>query len=137
MLWATSYFFEVSHKPRNIQVLIRPVYFFMLVTYLAICFPSLRRHKRAKDNADERIRPSVDKETKTILISMLVTVCYIYLLPRLGFFVATVLFLTTSFLSLGAKHKMVAIISAVVFTMAVYAVFHHFLGVPLPKGLLG
>jgi len=60
--------------------------------------------------------------------------CYILLLPRIGFIICTLVYTFVNTLILGYKNKKVALIFAIVVTVCFTLVFGRLFYVPLPRG---
>ena len=60
---------------------------------------------------------------------------YVFLMPLVGFYVSSFVFLVVLIKLLGMKKNILVFIPVVVFLGCLYVVFSKFLHVPLPKGL--
>lgn len=134
--WSTYYFAEILTKPSSAQVLIRPVYFFIMIVYFFVCYAD---YKELKKQSGEKASPGLGKNKKTLatLLCLGGTALYVLSMPFLGFPLSTTLYLSLSFFALGTKRKVLAVIAAIFFTVALYYIFKTFLGVPLPLGIIG
>ncbi len=74
---------------------------------------------------------------RRVLALLALLVLYVALLPSLGFLLATVLFALPLVRALGAMSWPLAIGTAAAIALASHVVFKHWLGMPLPSGLLG
>jgi len=61
---------------------------------------------------------------------------YIYLIPGIGYFIATPLFMTVAYLYLRAAGIMKAMIISLCFSLFIYFLFVWFLKLPIPLGIL-
>lgn len=61
---------------------------------------------------------------------------YIYLIPRIGYFVATPLFMTVTYLYLRAVGLVKALLISLGFSIFIYFLFVWFLKLPIPMGIL-
>ncbi len=117
---------------RIYPMLILVLYFLLTTAYL---LAQLRNYKRTgiKDNDFKEIFEGF--LPRQILIVAGLILLYFLLIPRIGFYVTTGLFMlaTMLFLKVPVKH---IIISLIVFFALLYGVFTLFLNVPLPTGLL-
>ncbi|MDO6459149.1 tripartite tricarboxylate transporter TctB family protein [Granulosicoccaceae sp. 1_MG-2023] len=68
-------------------------------------------------------------------VMLLIAIAYILLMQVVGFFIATVVFLYAQMTYLKQKSLLVRVITSVLVAMAVYALFHSFLKIPLPEGV--
>lgn len=79
---------------------------------------------------------TIDKEgTKRVLITIISTVFYIYIMNYLGFFVTTYLFMFLLFNFLKIDNLMVKIFVPLFTSAFVFLVFRIFLTVPTPRGI--
>lgn len=62
--------------------------------------------------------------------------CYIALLPILGFVLATAPFFAVLMVIYGERRPLLVIVGAVVMTVTLYGLFRHAFGIFLPRGLL-
>lgn len=77
-----------------------------------------------------------DRQFRTVVLSILIVVTYLILLPYLGYFFSTALFLAVLTVSLGSK-QWVSIASLVVsWLVFVYLVFGRLLEIPLPESTI-
>jgi putative tricarboxylic transport membrane protein len=72
---------------------------------------------------------------RVILFTLSIAV-YIYLIPRIGYFIATPLFMVVSYLYLKAAGFVRAILISLGFSVFIYFLFVWFLKLPIPMGLL-
>ena len=61
--------------------------------------------------------------------------CYIVLIPWIGFLLSTMLFILVFTLALDERRKAVLIISPPLITAVIILVFAKFITIPLPKGV--
>jgi putative tricarboxylic transport membrane protein len=74
---------------------------------------------------------------RRVLALLALLVLYVALLPWLGFPIATLLFALPIVRSLGSTSWPRALLTAAVIAGACHVVFKHWLGMPLPAGVLG
>ena len=117
---------------RIYPMLILILYFLLTTAYL---LAQLRNYKRSgiKHNDFKEIFEGF--LPRQILIIAGLILLYFLLIPRLGFYVTTGLFMLATMLYLKVPVKHI-VISLVVFFALLYGVFTLFLNVPLPTGLL-
>jgi hypothetical protein len=72
-----------------------------------------------------------------VAILLVLLILYVVLLPPLGFLLATALFALPLVRGLGPTSWAVAVLAAAVIAGASHVVFKHWLGMPLPVGLIG
>lgn len=70
------------------------------------------------------------------VLVILLTACFIVILPYIGFIPASFLLASSIFISLGYPHKITALAVALATAVAIYLIFHTALSVPLPLGTL-
>ncbi|ADO76189.1 tripartite tricarboxylate transporter TctB family protein [Halanaerobium praevalens] len=79
---------------------------------------------------------TIDQEgKKRVLITVLATIAYIYLMNYLGFFVTTYCFMFVLFTLLKVNNLMVKIFVPLFTSAFVFLIFRVFLTVPTPKGI--
>lgn len=79
---------------------------------------------------------TIDKEgSKRVLITIIATIFYIYIMNYLGFFVTTYLFMFILFSLLKVDNLMVKILVPLFTSAFVFLIFRVFLTVPTPKGI--
>lgn len=71
---------------------------------------------------------------KTVF-SVIILLGYIFLIPKLGFYLATTLFLITLFVVLGFRRPIKLILLTLVLIMSSYMIFKMLFKLPLPTGL--
>lgn len=71
---------------------------------------------------------------RKVILSILCLIAYIVLLPLIGFILSTMVFILSFILSLGERRNLVLIISPILITAVVVAVFARFITIPLPRG---
>jgi putative tricarboxylic transport membrane protein len=149
--WATYYYIEILGKKASAGYFIKPVFWILAVLYVVIIIMDVRElrasQKREQIEAQtdteevraEKVakRSEDNQDTIRTIICLGSSVVYIFLLPYLGFIIATTLFLFGLFWWLKAKNKLLAFVLAVVVTMGMYALFGLGLKVPLYTGFLG
>lgn len=149
--WATYYYIEILGKKASAGYFIKPVFWILAVLYVAIIFMDVRELRASQKReqieaqtdteevrAEKAAKESEDnQDTIRTIICLGSSVVYIFLLPYLGFIIATTLFLFGLFWWLKAKNKLLAFVLAVVVTMGMYALFGLGLKVPLYTGFLG
>lgn len=70
------------------------------------------------------------------LLVVLLTACFIVILPYIGFIPASFLLASSIFISLGYPNKIKAVVVALAAAVSIYLIFHTALSVPLPAGTL-
>lgn len=135
MGWGTCYFIEVMGKPLGGRTLILPAYLFLAAMYAAILSRDYRRNKNTTAQHDPQPLES-GREDWVRVACLAASIIYLAAIPYLGFPIATVLALYSSFHILGAKRKIASLLFTACFTGILYYVFNHLLYVPLPLGLL-
>jgi putative tricarboxylic transport membrane protein len=112
---------------------------FSVILSLIWLFRNLRQYSREK----REIKGKPESEDaggawnrrKKVGSSLLCLLCYIVLIPWIGFLLATVLFILAFILALDERRKTVLIISPPLITAVIILVFAKFITIPLPKGV--
>jgi len=68
--------------------------------------------------------------------TLVLGVIYIGLMKLIGFYIATALFLYAVMAFLGQKGQMTRILVSVIVASLIFGIFHLFLKIPLPEGLI-
>lgn len=93
--------------------------------------------KRFKAEDDGEVKKMDRADTMAVILTFAIIICYIILLPYLGFILSTVIYLFFQMIILAPPDKrnlaLFAIV-AVVFTLLVFFAFRMGLSQPLPRG---
>ncbi|MDD6282740.1 MAG: tripartite tricarboxylate transporter TctB family protein [Oribacterium sp.] len=100
----------------------------MIMTAILLIRAILRLKK------EDRQETQIVTQAKTIIPYIVLIIAYLLLLPRIGYVLATVLFMILSFIYLRFKSKIGMVVISVVTTVLLYFVFTNFLEVILPFG---
>ena len=73
---------------------------------------------------------------RRVLVSAGFLICFALLMPVLGFFAAAALFLVGHMLFLGIRNPLTLGGATAGLLLVAWGLFEHFLGVPLPHGLI-
>ena len=76
----------------------------------------------------------IDEQAKVIFPYCLMIIAYIWLLNKIGYIIATIVFMIASLMFLKFKNKVLMIVISVIVTCILYYIFTNFLVVVLPKG---
>ena len=71
-----------------------------------------------------------------VWIALIATAVYLLLIPLLGFFVSSALFVLSLSFSLGYRRLLVSTLSCLLWAIGIYVVFSRVLKLPLPQGLI-
>lgn len=107
----------------------------------------LEKHRisiAAQGAAGAPVEPGVDEDTdsgsggqnKPVLIFTVATVIYVVLIPVIGFYVMTIVFLGGLMLALGIRKIFLYLGLPIILTAIIYLTFTVQLKVPLPEGVL-
>lgn len=66
---------------------------------------------------------------------IITTIGFIYIIPRLGFFISTFLFMVTGMYILGIRDSKKFILAPIIIVIFIYIVFKMILNLPLPQGI--
>ena len=127
LLWSLSYFFEIHDQGTQDQMLIRPVFYIMVILFIVNAITDFIELK--KNNTDSF---SISDGTQKILCYVVAVACYILILPYMGFIVASIIFLLGSLYLLGVRKKSMLLGLPIVMSMFLYIMFVELLQVPLP-----
>ena len=127
MLWSTSYFVSLLAHGRGTTILIRPIYYSMVVLYIINAFTDYLEWKKGKI--------ILEPIPKIVVLYVGMVALYIFLMPKIGFLVTTTAFMYASFAFLKVRSKILFCITPVIFTLFLYILFYRAFAVPLPKGI--
>ncbi len=100
---------------------------------------NIRKYSREQQGTKDKPEPENAAEAwsrrKKVGSSLVCLLCYIVILPWIGFILSTMLFILAFILALDERRKTVLIISPLLITAAVIVVFAKFITMPLPKGI--
>lgn len=108
-----------------------PSYLACMLGVLAICliYSSYRRR-------EPRQHLVCWQTARGPILVVLLTACFILILPYIGFIPACFLLASSIFMSLGYPNKIVAMAVGLAAAVVIYLIFHTALSVPLPLGTL-
>lgn len=95
--------------------------------------------KEAREGSGKPAETDVSKQKLIVSRVILFTISiamYIYLIPRIGYFIATPLFMTVTYLYLRAVGIIKALFISLCFSLFIYLLFVWFLKLPIPLGIL-
>jgi small-conductance mechanosensitive channel len=121
---------DLPVRSKRLPLLIAWITVALTVAELAISV--LKQSKRREDN-EKAVDSKIIKKT---VVSIIVMLSIIIFWNLLGFIVASIAVAVGFAFFLGAKNKLGVVIASICVTLALYYVFHSFLGVPLPRGML-
>lgn len=90
----------------------------------------------AQAPADEETESGAGGQVRPVLIFAGATIGYVALIPVVGFYVMTILFMIGLMLALGVRKIILCLGVPIVITAIVYLTFTLQLNVPLPEGVL-
>jgi hypothetical protein len=100
---------------------------------------NIRKYSREKQDTKEKPEPESAAEAwsrrKKVGSSLVCLLCYIVILPWIGFILSTMLFILAFILALDERRKTVLVISPLLITAVIIVVFAKFITMPLPKGV--
>ena len=92
--------------------------------------------RRGSDSNDSRLAEPGGGRWLRVVLVFAITVAYVFLVFRLGYFVSTLLFLGSSAASLGVRRWRTIALTAIILLPLMYGFFVLGLGVNLPRGIL-
>jgi hypothetical protein len=135
LVMAALYFLEVRAGKTQDLMLIRPVFYLMVVLFCINAATDLRdimRNRQAQATADK------EKESlKAILAFAGLAILLVAALPYAGFLIAAAVFICLVLLLFKVENKTVLFMMPVCVALALYALFEFVFGVELPAGFLG
>lgn len=95
-----------------------------------------RAHKELPEAADDDTVDDAKGQVKPVLIFLAATLAYVALIPVIGFYVMTIVFLVGLMVALGIRTPWLFLGVPVALTAIIYLTFTLQLSVPLPEGIL-
>lgn len=134
-LLISAYFFGASMKmPRDAALLPQILAVLVACFSVAMIFNATKdapaREKEAAENPPAKIN------VQHVVVFVAAIAVYIYLIPILGYFIATPLYMVVMYAYLKAIGLLKSIIISVCFSAFIYALFVWFLKLPIPVGVL-
>ncbi|MDY3869485.1 MAG: tripartite tricarboxylate transporter TctB family protein [Pyramidobacter sp.] len=105
---------------------------FLLVVLAVLCSILIAVSLKSGDTS----RPVWIKAPRYFFITAALTIAYAVVMDKVGFFLASGVYMIVLSLGLGLRRPKLMIISTAVILATVYFVFVRFLGVPVPMGTL-
>ncbi|MGM8215047.1 tripartite tricarboxylate transporter TctB family protein [Bacillaceae bacterium W0354] len=147
-LFVLIYYFEVSDLSDGNLLLIRPIFWVMVVLYPAVLLIEIKKWKNTDFSQLEKTSDDDETEfdenyeinskvTPKLLIYITSIALYLILLPYLGFILVSLIFLPSLLFVFGTKDIKLLIAIPVIVTLVIYLLFDTWLGIPLPKGFFG
>ena len=125
------YSFDLSESSKSYPLFTIALLFGLTTLYLVQMILAAKKHG-VESGADSVFAGFLPKQ---FILSVVLTLAYVFLVDVLGFFTATTLFMIASFvyLKVPVLHSVIALVSM---DLLIYLAFVLFLGVRLPTGLL-
>ena len=125
------YSFDLSESSKSYPLFTIALLFALTTLYLVQMILAAKKHgvESGADSVFAGFKP------KQFILSVVLTLAYVFLVDVLGFFTATTLFMIASFvyLKVPVLHSVIALVSM---DLLIYLAFVLFLGVRLPAGIL-
>ncbi len=102
----------------------------------AMVFKSLNEAKTGQENPHPNLAMNKKIHVPRVILFTALIALYIFLIPRIGYFVATPLFMVVTYMFLRAIGFFRAILVSLGFSVFIYVLFVWFLKLPIPWGLL-
>ena len=135
------YGFESYHLPKaSIGKEWAPIYFplglgvLMVIFGIILFIQGVLNNKKSESDDKIEFKPSFSYSAKLITFTSLISIIYALLFERVGYIIATMIFLgSILFVVNGKKQWITNIIVSVGFSLVIYILFSKFLGISLPK----
>jgi putative tricarboxylic transport membrane protein len=105
---------------------------------VALLGASVQKFRREVGTLEDQSPEAVaDKKRQrtTVTLSVVCFLVYMVVVPWIGFILSTLLFIPAFALALGERRKWVLLVSPVLLTAIIVAVFAKFITIPFPKGV--
>ena len=125
-----SYAKESSQFPRFLTAT-------MLALSLILLVQTLRSRPRQPEMGEtDQERSSFWASQKVPFLVFFIAALYVALIPVIGYFTSTILFLVGTMTLFGRHRLFVMLGTSMIFLVVIYALFGRFLGLHLPEGML-
>lgn len=143
--WSTWYFFSSNKLGQHKQTMafIAPMYYVLLVLGVLYLFKTLKIEKiegEPEVPAEKKI-PVWDQgrswllENRRMIGFVVLLALYLFIMPKLGFIISTILYLSITTIWLGNRNKLQIVVVSLAATLITYFLFEKFFLVRLPHGL--
>lgn len=130
-----GYFFIASLRmPRTASLFPKIIAALVIGLSLAMIAQAVSALRKKKPTQEEI--PTSKLEIARVAVAVALIATYIYLIPRIGYFVATPLFMVVSYAYLRAMSIRKAALVSLGFCVFIYLLFVWFLKLPIPMGYL-
>lgn len=134
-LGLSAFFFIVSRSMPTSAALF-PELMAGLIVVLAIAM-TVNAHKESKLTEEMKSKEE-DKKVDVVRVTVFLGLIalYVWLIPQIGYFIMTPLFMVIAYMYLRAIGFFKAIFISVIFSAFIYGLFVRFLNLPIPMGWL-
>lgn len=143
--WSTWYFLSSDKLGQHEQTMafIAPMYYVLLVLGVLYLIKTLKIEKTEGEPEAAAEKPvSVLDQGKTWLLEnrrmigfVVLLALYLFIMPKLGFMISTILYLVVTTIWLGNRNKLQIAAVSLAATLIIYFLFEKFFLVRLPHGL--
>jgi hypothetical protein len=131
---AAFYFLEVSRGRAQDMLLIKPVFYLMVLLFCINAATDLRDILKQKEKTGEQ---GGDASFKAILPFAALAILFVAALPYAGFLIASLVFLFAALFLFKVENKAVLYLMPVCVSIGLYLLFERVFSVELPVGFLG
>ena len=135
LVFASLYFMEVRAGKEQDMMLIKPVFYLMVVLFIVNAVTDMRDIMRKKD--DSAARKAEDSSLKKILRFAGLAILLVAALPFAGFLISATVFLFLVLFMFQVDNKAILFLMPVGVSLALYLLFEHVFAVELPASILG
>lgn len=108
----------------------------VIIATLIFCLILLiKEYLEYRNEEESEVKGAFSNLNWQIIFVIILTIAYVYLIPRLGFFTGTFLYLNVSMYVLGLRSKKMYIAPPII-VLFIYLIFEAVLNLPLPTGIL-
>jgi putative tricarboxylic transport membrane protein len=105
---------------------------------VALLISSVRKFRIEPDASEKQTPEAIaekNRQRTTVTLSVICFLVYMVVMPWIGFILSTLLFIPAFALALGERRKSVLLVSPILLTAIIVAVFAKFITIPFPKGV--
>lgn len=134
MMLAIFFFVEANDMPRQAALFPKLISGLVAVFSVLMAVNAYRDAKRAPVEEANYGEGRVNVPRVVVFVGLVAA--YIYLIPRVGYFIMTPLFILGTYIYLKAISPIKALVISLGFTAFIYGLFVSFLKLPIPMGFL-
>ena len=129
-IFVESFSYNIRDRfwPQGISVLI-------VILCISLVAGQLRKETQSDKEIDKKDRKTT-KGNRLVFISIFLIIAYLFMAEWLGYYLCSTILIFVLLFVLGERGKVVLTVLPIATMLIIYGVFHLFLRIPLPTGLI-